>query len=195
MANEYTTLPLLKLHLGSITDTARDDLLNDAIEAASRSIDDFCGRRFYLDASATARSYNPSGRLYYDELLVDDIGDTDDLVVETGNDTDGWTAVTTDIETSPDNAIVQGDSITGLVNLEGWSFGRNDRVRVTAKWGFPAVPAQVGQATLIQAARLYKRKESPEGVLGNAEWGSIRLSRVDPDVAALVARFVRLGAR
>lgn len=117
------------------------------------------------------------------------------MVVETGNASDGWTAVTTDIETSPDNAIVQGDSITGLINLDGWAFGRNDRVRVTAKWGFPAVPPQVAQATLIQAARLYKRKESPEGVLGNAEWGSIRLSRVDPDVAALVARFVRLGAR
>lgn len=194
MAN-YTTLALLKLHLGNITDAARDDLLNDAIEAASRSVDDFCGRRFYLDASTTPRVYNPAGRLYYDEFIVDDIGDTTGLVVETGNASDGWTAVTTSIETSPDNAIVQGDSITGLINLDGWAFGRNDRVRVTAKWGFPAVPAQVGQATLIQAARLYKRKESPEGVLGNAEWGSIRLSRVDPDVAALVARFVRLGAR
>lgn len=194
MAN-YTTLALLKLHLGTITDSARDDLLNAAIEAASRSVDDFCGRRFALDATATARVYNPAGRLYYDEFIVDDIGSTTGLVVETGNASDGWTAVTTSIETSPDNAIVQGDSITGLVNLDGWAFGRNDRVRVTAKWGFPAVPAQVGQATLIQAARLYKRKESPEGVLGNAEWGSIRLSRVDPDVAALVARFVRLGAR
>lgn len=195
MANEYTTLPLLKQQLGNITDADRDAPLNAAIEAASRSVDDYCGRRFYLDATATPRVYNPSGRLYYDELLVDDIGDTTGLVVETGNDTDGWTAVTTSIETSPDNAIVQGDSITGLVNLDGWSLGRLDRVRVTAKWGFPAVPAQVGQATLIQAARLYKRKESPEGVLGNAEWGSIRLSRVDPDVAALIARFVRLGAR
>ena len=57
------------------------------------------------------------------------------------------------------------------------------------------MPAQVAQATLIQAARLYKRRESPEGVLGNAEWGSIRLSRVDPDVAALLSRFTRLGAR
>lgn len=195
MANEYSTLPLLKKHVGGITDTDRDDLLNAALEAASRSVDDFCGRRFYLDVSATARVYNPSGRLYYDDLIVDDIGATTGLVVETGNATDGWTVVTTDVETGPDNAIIQGDPITRLVNLNGWVFGSRDRVRVTAKWGFPAVPAQVSQATLIQAARLYKRKESPEGVLGNAEWGSIRLSRVDPDVAALVQRFVLLGAR
>lgn len=197
MANEYTDLALLKLQLGGVkgTDLSRDDLLNAAIEAASRSVDDFCGRRFYLDDTASARVFNPCGRLYYDELLVDDIGDTDDLVVESGSAADGWTAVTTSIETSPDNAFVQGDPVTGLINLDGWALGRNSRVRVTAKWGFPAVPAQVSQATLIQAARLYKRRESPEGVLGNAEWGSIRLSRVDPDVAALLSRFVRLGAR
>jgi hypothetical protein len=195
LSNEYTTLALLKAHLGGITDTDRDTLLNAVIEAASRSIDDYCGRRFYLDASATARTFHPAGRLYYDELLVDDIGDTTGLTVETGNAADGWTAVTTSVETSPDNALVLGDPVTGLINLNGWSLCSRDRVRVTAKWGFPAVPAQVAHAALIQSARLYKRRESPEGVLGNAEWGSIRLSRTDPDVAALVQRFVIPGAR
>jgi hypothetical protein len=42
--------------------------------------------------------------------------------------------------------------------------------------------------------RLYKRKDSPEGVLGTAEWGGpVRLSRVDPDVAALLTPFVIPG--
>lgn len=192
MANEYIELTLLKLQLGGINDASRDDLLNAAIEAASRSVDDFCGRRFYLDADSTARTYRPLGRLYYDEFLVDDIGDAADLVVEVGSNGD-YTDITSSIETFPSDP--GGDPITGLINLDGWSLGTKDRVRVTAKWGFPAVPAQVRQATLIQAARLYKRRESPEGVLGNAEWGSIRLSRIDPDVAALLSRFVLLGAR
>jgi hypothetical protein len=42
------------------------------------------------------------------------------------------------------------------------------------------------QATLIQAARLYRRKDSPEGVTGSAEWGVVRLPRIDPDVSALI---------
>jgi hypothetical protein len=67
------------------------------------------------------------------------------------------------------------------------------RVRVTAKWGWPAVPDTVVQATLIQASRLYRRKDSPEGVLGSAEWGTVRLGRVDPDVYALIQQLILPG--
>ncbi|MDX2921298.1 hypothetical protein PV370_25695, partial [Streptomyces sp. NE06-03C] len=66
-------------------------------------------------------------------------------------------------------------------------------VQVTARWGWPAVPDEIVQATLIQAARLYKRKDSPEGVTGSAEWGVVRLSRRDPDVWALIEHYVLPG--
>ena len=51
-------------------------------------------------------------------------------------------------------------------------------------------------ATLIQAARLFKRKESPEGVLGGNDFGIVRVgTRVDPDVEMLLApyRYLRVG--
>jgi hypothetical protein len=42
----------------------------------------------------------------------------------------------------------------------------------------------------LLAARFYRRKDSPQGVLGNAEWGFARVSRVDPDVEALISPFL-----
>lgn len=54
------------------------------------------------------------------------------------------------------------------------------------------VPAAIKLATLIQATRLMKRRDSPEGALGFADVGVIRLSGKDPDVAALLEPFKRL---
>lgn len=66
-------------------------------------------------------------------------------------------------------------------------------MRITAQFGWPAVPDDISEAALIQAARLFKRKDSPEGVIGNAEWGVVRLSRRDPDVWNLIEQYVLPG--
>lgn len=196
MANEYATLSELKRALTiQDDDTSSDDLLNTALAAASRGIDTATGRRFYLDSSATARVYKPGGRTACtdsgERLLVDDIGTATGLVVETGSG-GSWTA-TTSYETGPDNAIVRGRPVTNLTLTAGtWGSGLA-RVRVTAKWGWPAVPDEITQACLIQAARLFRRKDSPEGVTGSAEWGVVRLSRRDPDVWALIEHYIVPG--
>jgi hypothetical protein len=195
VANEYADLDVLKEMLNLEADDAtRDTLLNKALTAASRSIDRACGRRFYLDETASARTYNPLGKVVYDalgaRLLVDDAGAAPTLV-ETGSG-GSFTAVT-DYETGPDNALVRGRAVTSLLRTStGWGSG-TARVRVTAQWGWPAVPEEIEQATLIQASRLYKRKDSPEGVTGSAEWGVVRLSRRDPDVWALIEHFILPG--
>ena len=189
--NQYADLADLKLAL-QINDDARNSLLNNALNAASRSIDDHCGRRFYLDADTSQRVYRPDNRVAGEVFLVDDIATETGLLVEVGNASDGWVSVTPS-DYDPENAVARGEPITGLVLEDGLCFGSRDRVRVTAKWGFPAVPAQVVQAALILAARLYRRKDTSEGVLGSAEWGTVRLSRTDPDVAELVSRYVLDG--
>jgi hypothetical protein len=192
----YSDLATLKLTL-SITDTDRDDLLEQALATASRAIETFAGGRvFNADATASARTFPVRGRSLCvadgERLLVDDISTTTGLIVEIGTGST-FTAVT-DYEVGPENAISRGWPITSLLRLGGtWSSSVRPRVRVTAKWGWPAVPDQVVQATLIQASRLYKRKDSPEGVMGNAEWGTVRVSRVDPDVQALLQPFVVPG--
>lgn len=200
MANEYASLATLKLSLNIETsDTSRDTLLNQALTAASRAIDSATGRRFWQDPSATQRIYNPRGRIVCDDqgetLLVDDIGNTTGLIVETGPAAGPWTAVT-GYETTPDNAIADGRAITGLLrpnSIWTWQRGSTTRIRVTALHGWPAVPDDIAQAALIQASRLYKRKDSPEGVMGSAEWGVVRLSRRDPDVWNLIEPFILPG--
>ncbi|MFJ8163816.1 head-tail connector protein [Streptomyces sp. NPDC096136] len=195
MANEYAALSVLKQMLGvEDSDTSRDVLLTSALAAASRSIDTATGRRFYLDPVASPRTYRPADRTVNDtggaRLLLDDAG-ADPVTVETGS-AGTWTALS-DYETGPENALARGRPITSLIRASGrWGTGPA-RVRVTARWGWPAVPDEIVQATLIQAARLFKRKDSPEGVTGSAEWGVVRLSRRDPDVWGLIEHFVLPG--
>lgn len=201
MASDYTTRALVKVALEIDSGDDREDAFIDAkITAASRSIDRYCGRRFYLDSAVSARVLNPKGRTWCDidgeHLIVADIGTDTGLIVETGRGSD-WTDITTNIETEPADALDldPAEPITSLLYLRRYFVTRaNGRVRVTAKWGWPAVPDVVGEAALIQTTRLYKRKDSPEGVLGSAEWGgAIRMSRVDPDVAALLEKLVLPG--
>lgn len=192
MANEYGTRLALKQRLGiEADDTSRDGLLDSALTAASRGIDRATGRRFWLDEQPVQRTFNPRGRVVYGPdgqlLLVDDIGSIDGLVIE-----NGASSVST-YETSPDNALLDGHPITGLLMVNGAWGTVGSRVRVTARFGWPSVPADIAEAALIQASRLYKRKDSPEGITGSAEWGVQRLSRRDPDVWNLIEPYVLPG--
>ncbi|MGW3346796.1 hypothetical protein ACWDA3_26085 [Nonomuraea rubra] len=180
-----------------ITDTDRDAALARALAAASRSIDLTTGRRFWLDAEASARVINPRGRITRDDdgehLLIDDLGAVDDLVVEIGRGS-SWTDITASVEAEPTDALAKLRPITSLLRVGGsWPSGGGQRVRVAERWGWPQYPDQVVQASGILAMRLFKRKDSPEGVLGSAEWGVIRLSRNDPDVYGLIQPFILPG--
>ncbi|OSZ58671.1 hypothetical protein OQI_20405 [Streptomyces pharetrae CZA14] len=196
MANEYVTLAELKAQLQiEPSDTSRDADLNRARTAASRSIDRTTGRRFWLDPQPVRRTFTPGGRIVRGDdgelFLLDDIGSEDGLVVETGSGT-SWSAVT-EYETSPDNALADGRPITGLRRVLGTWGMATSRLRVTARFGWPVVPDDINQAALLQATRLFKRKDSPEGIIGSAEWGVRNLSRRDPDVWALIEPFIIPG--
>lgn len=194
---EYASLDELKQFI--TIDTAvvdRDDLLTIALDAAHDDLEGDCGRRFYLDASATARTYDPADRVVVDRgrqfLLVDDIGSTTGLVVETGVTT--WTVVTGTVEHRPENALVRGRAITSLMTPSGiWPTDPFTRVRVTARWGWPAVPPRVKAATLLSASRYYARRKSPQGVVGTADWGQITVRRTDPDYWGAISMFARPG--
>ena len=194
---EYATLAQLKAFItmaGAVVD--RDDLMTLALDAAHDQIERKCGRRFYLDGSATARDFDPAERVVEDRgrqiLLVDDIGSLTDFAVATG--TTVFTAISTAVEYRPENALTRGRAITGLLSASGlWPADPFTRVRVTARWGWPAVPGEIKEATLLQASRLYARRKSPQGVVGTAEWGEIRLSRADSDVTDLLDPFTKPG--
>ncbi len=192
MANEYATAEELK-QAARIEDTVDDDTIALALGAASRMIDNFCHRRFWLDTTATVRYFDGGRRC--GSIYVDDIGSLTDLAVavdQAGGDTyaDAWT-VATHFRLLPRNAAADGHPWTQIETVTGGgeSFpAYAGSVRVTARFGWPAVPDEVKQATLIQASRLWKRKDSPYGVAGVAELGSEMrlLAKLDPDVQVLI---------
>jgi hypothetical protein len=175
-----------------IKDDVEDTLLDDAIYSSCRAVDDECGRRFWLDPVAVRRIFTPHGRISRpdparcaESFIVDDIGVTDGIVVEIGYGST-WTDVTSSVEFLPENAIARGRPVTSLLRVSGWPLSLDERVRVLARWGWPSVPPQVPQASRILATRRFRRKDSPEGVAASDAWGPVRVTRVDPDVEALL---------
>ena len=194
---DYVTLDEFK-DLIQEPGTDRDGALTDVLDAAERDVEEHCGRVFTKDASASQRVIRPIGNVVDEfdgqSVLLDDIASVTGLVVETGAGGTWTTLASSAYETYPLNSPADGRPITSILRLNAtWTSSSGQRVRVTAVWGWPEVPAQVKQAVLLQANRLWKRKGSPEGVAGSSEWGVIRVGRIDPDVETLLAPLRKPG--
>lgn len=196
ITNGYATLAEAKAYL-SISDSIDDTMLESMIEAASRSIDNIAGRRFYLDASATARLYRGTNPYI---LTVDDFGSTTGLALalDTGGDGTYETTLTYNVDyvVEPFNAVAIGKPYTQITLVGGqllpWLLPNlRPSVQLTAKWGFPTVPEDISQACLILTADMYKRKDSVGGNLGISELGAIRMSPLGRDIAAMTRAYRR----
>ncbi|MFI5955816.1 phage gp6-like head-tail connector protein [Cryptosporangium sp. NPDC051539] len=189
----YCTVDELRARLNDTRETLDADELQSKIDTASREIDLHCGRRFWLDSVATPRVYEGCSR----QVLIDDVGDTTGLIVEGAADGVSYSAIAANAyELQPLNAA--GD---GLVPHAWWLLAESpypasmwvwqSRIRVTARWGWSAVPTQVHEAALLRAAALFKRRESPTGFAGLGEFGVMRVRPGDVDVTVLLQKFVR----
>lgn len=190
----YASLATLKAMLG-IVDTSRDALLQIELTAAAEQVDRKCGRTFTIAAVASTRTIPVSGNLTSgNALIVPDIADPTGLAVTTGTP-GAWTSLaSTSFYVAPEDAIVRGFPISLLRSAylaTPWAYA--PYVQVTARWGWPAVPAAVQKATLLIAARLYARRLSPEGIIGSQDWGGIRVARIDPDVLGLLSPYMLPG--
>jgi hypothetical protein len=199
ITNGYATLAEIKAYM-SISDTTDDSLLENLVESASRSIDRIANRRFYLDATASARLYRAYSNIF---VYVDDIGTTSNLVVavdENGNGTYSKTlTLNTDYILDPLTSQSLNRPFTQLTmvsNTETWpifpgltSNGLRPGVQVTARWGWPSVPDDINMACLILTADLYKRKDAPGGILGLGDLGVVRMSPIGRDVTAMVRAY------
>lgn len=184
-----TTVPEMLSH--------RSAELQRALRAASRRLDGACHRVFYLAQTPSAREYDVAGNVYHDRdegtytLLTDDIGSAAGLVVEVGNGFgQGWQTLDSSLyELAPVGALSRRRPYTGIRMLGAWP-GR--LARITGRWGWPRIPDQIEEATQLLAARYVARIGSPEGVSFSSEvGGSIRLSRTDPDVHALISDLIK----
>lgn len=158
--------------------TAYDAEYERAIEAASRQIDDYCGRIFYAETVATAKTFRPD---QLDEVWVPDISSTSGLLVKTDDDDDGvfettWT-LGTDFQMEPlerlngtrpyERIVALGSAVFPTPNLARYFTtshvsirpSRRARVQITAKWGWPTTPTQVKQACSILATDHFQAKD------------------------------------
>lgn len=199
----YCSVSEFSAHLGS-TASASEAQMQSVLNAASRWVDAQCGgRRFWLDPVAVARTYEPTC-LY--ELRVDDIGSSSGVIVATDASGDGtfetvWAS--TDYQLLPYNAPYRGPEAEPWTKiaaigtqtfpwLSGSYLNRSDRVQITARWGWPAIPEAVTEATKIRAAALFHRKNSPQGIVSFDDFGAVRLGRgEDRDVMSLLAPYRR----
>lgn len=200
--NAYATTAQIKaaLRIGT-ADTLDDTLIDNCAGAASRLIDGYCSRKFWVAGSATSRVFQAEDSFY---CSIDDISGTA-LTLQTSGNSNGvfdTTWAVTDYQLEPLNADLDGvtwaydkiravgDYLFPTVNA---NYGQQALVKVTAIFGWPAIPEPVVQATIIQASRLFKRYDSPLGVAGFGDMGAIRVSRaLDPDVAQLVEPYRRM---
>lgn len=163
-----------------------DDDADRAAAAAQSWVDGYCRRTFTLAGSPSSRLFEVRNPYL---LEVTDIADSDITIGDGSGYASEWDA--DDFMLTPATPS-EGWPYTGIRAISTRAF-RSDApglVQITATWGWPTVPDDVKHAALIQAARLYKRRESPEGVLGGNDFGIVRVgAHVDPDVAALLQRY------
>lgn len=198
-APDYVTVEELAAY-ARISDSVDDEQLGLAITAASRAIDRHTNRQFGLVAAVEQRFYTAR----YDRQRCRWVVEIDDLMTATGllvdydaDDDETYDHSVDSLNLGPANAAPEGRPWTRLVvrpdstTLPGVI---ENGVRVTARWGWsPLPPDTIKQATLLQASRLFTRREAPFGVAGSPELGSeLRLlAKVDPDVAVVLGPYVR----
>lgn len=204
--NGYCTVDEL-VDWNKATSSSNVLLLERAISACSRGIDRFCERTFYQSTGSrvfdACEGYDDNGRW----VQTIELGGHNDIStvtsVKTDDNADGtfettWTA--SDYQLLPINAPSgpEEEPYTELRAIGTRTFpiprtGRLGLVQVTGTWGWPAVPEAVKQACILHAARIFKRKDSPDGVSGWGEFGVVRVGRTDPDVIAFLQPYQVYG--
>lgn len=183
IVNGYVTLPDFKAAVGDSA-TTRDAAYEQAIEAASRQIDEFCHRVFWRTTSASPREFHA---LTPTVVHTDDIATTTGLAVEVYDGAGVWVP-TTGWAPSP-AAPFNGRPISRLVSYDGlFPVATRPTVRVTAVWGWPAVPPQVRMACQILAVDHYKSKDLTGGIAGFGEVGPVRIAAFSPQARSLLER-------
>ena len=194
-SNVYTTLSDVKNGL-QIEDITDDTAIEAAILAASRMIDDYCQRAFYQEGTLAApvtKYYTPVSPWY---LEIDDLIQPTEIASranQSGPFSTIWN-LDTDIMYEPINNPEIGRPVTRLLAVRTyvWPYFFPQTVKITGVWGYSSIPYEVELACKIQAARLFVRKQSPFGIAGSVELGTVRLnSRLDPDVEMLLKTFRR----
>jgi len=202
ITNGYGDLRGYKLrYYDGDTDDDQDDLIiESAIEAVSRLIDDLTNRRFY---AATETRYFTAERADY--LSIPDLISLTTLKTdEDGDRTYETTWDTGDYDLMPFNAQADTANVRPYTWLEITPLGDEAfpvvrrGVEVAGSWGYAATPPKrIQEACYLGAHRIMKRHNTPLGVSATAALGQLQVAvrdlEADPDFLALIAPFRRVA--
>jgi len=196
----YCTVSDLRSRLNQ-TSTAGDTILSSIILSVSRWIEDSTKRRFHI--LAETRYYSAED---FVDLWIDDCISISSL--KTDDNADGvyettWAA--TDYKLLPSNALLDGMpySQIRIATNGNYAFPRGilEGVQLVGSFGYCSSTTSgratlVREACLLQAERIFKRKDSPLGVSGLSPLGAQTLKipgdGLDPDIAEMLVGLRRL---
>lgn len=197
----YATVGELRDELGAAEDKLNSALLEKAVRTASRSIDEWCRRRFWRDTTVADRTFYVLDEWDSTLAYIDDVATKTGLVVKTDADGDGVFETTwpsTDYSLLPLNADSDGGAYSWnqvkAVNgnqFQYYNWTGRPPLKITAIWGWSQIPEQIREACILKAINYFKRKDAPWGIAGSNEWGLVRITRQDADVIELLKDFVR----
>lgn len=202
----YCSKEDLKSRLGIDPGDTDDDFeIQLAVQTVTDWITSYCGQYFYRVDEV--RTYAPLDGPW--TLRIDNVVQLNHLKLD--YDGDGvyeveWTLGTEfDLYRYPrnynafDQGVARPDNFIQVISPGGttggqwlpfiWPFSRQDRIQVDATWGWPDVPPNVMQASLILAADLFKAKDAPWGVAGIAEMGMVKVQS-NPWVVELLRSYI-----
>lgn len=182
--NEYVDLTTMKVilgdHLNVTLDHSYDVLIQDAIDSATEEITARTDRVFFQDDEVSERVFDCEADGL---LLVDDISTTEGLLL---NDN----PLTTHYRLLPRNGVVSGKPGHPYTRIKSKAFYEGHSYKVTARWGWPEVPAPIVEAAKMIATETFLAKDTPLGVKGFNEFGAIRVRE-----RAHIEKKLRLYAR
>ena len=184
-----------------LADTQDDDLIDVAVESASREIDGYCERVFY--STSETRVYVPESPFV---VQTDDIETLTTLKTAPDGEEFSVTWAESDRQLEPLNGIAGGltTPFTRIRAIGDYLFpiwdpnnvnAHEATVQVTGTFGISTTPTAVKQACILLSMRLFKRFDAPLGAVGFGDIGIVRVSRIDPDIESLLSpwRKVRMA--
>lgn len=199
ITNGYATRDDIKNALRiPLSDTQDDDLIDVAVEAASREIDGYCERVFY--STSGTRVYIPQSSFLVE---TDDISTLTTLKTSPDGEEFSVTWAESDRQLEPLNGIAGGltTPFTRIRAIGDYLFpiwdprnvnAHEATVQVTGTFGWTTTPKAVEQACILLSMRLFKRLDAPLGAVGFGDIGVVRVSRIDPDIESLLAPYRRV---
>lgn len=207
----YCSIEELKSSISVAQGDTKDDYeMQAACLAATATIHQLCGQVFYQTVEARTFSYESIYEMFVDPFIAGSITEfaldyngngVYDAIWTEGQDfqalryNERYNTRWKGEERPHDFIRVLLASENGLPAPAGdgflpfvWAYTPNDRVKITATWGWKQVPNAISRATLLLAVDLFKMKDTPWGIAGTGETGMVKVQS-NPQIMELVADY------